>query len=145
MSTADREEVTQCPCEGGMQNVEHVMSECEYVVEHLDEMIATVGCALRSEPESAQVKWLGARNVGERVAAIIGTEMRGVSPDGLGEVATGLKLLVRRSEKALRTVNKACESWPVDALAVWAPDADEEQMESQIDIASAGNQQMEAA
>ena len=27
MSTADREEATQCPCQGGIQNVEHVMSE----------------------------------------------------------------------------------------------------------------------
>ena len=30
MSTADREEATQCPCECGMQNAEHVMSECDY-------------------------------------------------------------------------------------------------------------------
>ena len=53
--------------------------------------------------------------MGEKVAAIVGTEMRGVSPDAdaLGEVATGLKLLVRRAEEALRTVDKAGESWPV--------------------------------
>ena len=70
MSTADREEATQCPCEGGMQNVEHVMSECEYMVEHLDEMIGTVGRALQSEPEATQIKWMRARNVGERVAAV---------------------------------------------------------------------------
>ena len=44
--------------------------------------------------------------------------MRGVSPDALGEVATSLKLLVRRAEKALRTVDKAGESWPVDSLAI---------------------------
>ena len=79
------------------------------------------------------------------MAAVIGTEMTGVSPDGLTEVATSLKLLVRRSEKALRTVNKACESWPVDALAVWAPDGDGVQVESQIDMTSVGIQQTGAA
>ena len=31
MNTADREEAVQCPCQGGMQNVEHMMSgECDY-------------------------------------------------------------------------------------------------------------------
>ena len=62
-------------------------------------MIDTVDSALRSEPETVQVKWMEARNVGEKVAAIVGTEMRGVSPDALCEVATGLKLLVRRRRK----------------------------------------------
>ena len=57
------------------------MSECEYIimVVYLDEMIDTVDYALQSEPEVAQEKWLGARNVGEKVAAIVGTEMRGIS------------------------------------------------------------------
>ena len=50
----------------------------------------------------------------EKVAAIVGTEMRGVSPDALGEVATSLKLLVRRAEKKLCTVNKADEWWLLD-------------------------------
>ena len=80
------------------------------MVDDLDEMIGTVGCALQSEPKTVQMKWVEARNVGEKVAAIVGTDMRGVSPDGLSEVATGLKLLVRRTEKALRIVNKAGES-----------------------------------
>ena len=61
MNTADREEATQCPCECGIQNVEHVMSECEYMVVYLDEMTDTVDCALQSEPEAAQRKWLGGR------------------------------------------------------------------------------------
>jgi hypothetical protein len=110
MNTDDREEATHCPCQGGMQNVEHVISECDYMVTYLDEMIDTVGSALRSEPETVQVRRMEARNVGEKVAAIVGTDMRRVSPDALCEVATGLKLLVRRAEKALRTVNKAGES-----------------------------------
>ena len=75
-----------------------------------------------------QVKWAEARNVGEKVAAIVGTDMRRVSPDALCEIATGLKLLVKRSEKALRAVNKAGESWPMDSLAVWAPGNEEQQI-----------------
>ena len=115
------------------------------MVVYLDEMIDTVDYALQTEPEAAQEKWLRAQNVGEKVAAIVGTEMRGISPGALGEVAMSLKLLVRKAEKALRTVNKAGESWPVDSLAVWAPDDGGPQMELQIDMTSAGDQQMEAA
>ena len=111
-----------------MQNAEHVMSECEYMVVCLDEMVDTMDCALSSELEAAQSKWMAAQNVGEKVAAIVNTETRGVSPDAIGGVATSLKLLVRQAEKTLRTVNKAGESWPVDSLAVWTPDGDGHQM-----------------
>ena len=45
MHTADREEDTQCPCDGGMHTVENVMSECDYVVTYLGEMIDTVSGA----------------------------------------------------------------------------------------------------
>ena len=146
MSTADREEAIQCPCQGGIQNVEHMMSgECDYMVTYLDEMIDTVGSALRSEPEYEQVKWAEARNVGEKVAAIVGTDMRRVSPDVLCGVATGLKLLAKRSEKALRAVNKAGESWPMDSLAVWAPANEELQMGLQSDVMSSDAQQAAAA
>jgi hypothetical protein len=58
MSTANREEAVQCPCEGGTQNVEHVMSECEYMLDYLFEMVETVDSALQTEPEAAQRKWL---------------------------------------------------------------------------------------
>ena len=88
---------------------------------------------------------MAARNVEEKVGAIVGMEMRGVSPDALGEVASALKLLVRTSEKALRTVNKAGESWPVDSLAVWAPDGGGPQIELQIDMVSSEDQQMAVA
>ena len=84
MSTADREEATQCPCQGGMQNVEHVVSECDYMVTYLDEMVDTVDSALRSESEAVQVKWMAARNMDEKVAAVVGTDMRRVSPDTTG-------------------------------------------------------------
>ena len=128
-----------------MQAVEHVMSDCDYMVTYLDEMIDTVSGALQSEPEAVQAKWVEARNVGEKVAAIVGTDTRRVSPDGLSEVATGLKLLVRRAEKTLRTVNKADESWPMDSLAVWAPGNGELQIELQNDVVSPDAQQAAAA
>ena len=146
MDTADREEAIQCPCQGGIQNVEHVLTgECEYTVVYLDEMIDTVDCALCSETEAARSEWMAARSVEEKVRAIVGMETRGVSPDALGEVASALELLVRRSETALRTVNKAGESWPVDSLAVWAPDGGGPQIELQIDTVSSEDQQMVAA
>ena len=48
MNTADREEAMQCPCQCGMQNVEHALTgECGYVLVYLDEMIDTVDCARR--------------------------------------------------------------------------------------------------
>ena len=148
MNTADREEAIQCPCQGGIQNVEHVLTgECEYTVVYLDEMIDTVDWALCSETEAAQSRWpwMAARSVEEKVRAIVGMETRGVSPDALSEVASALKLLVRSSETALCTVNKAGESWPVDSLAVWAPDGGGPQIELQIDMVSSADQQMAVA
>ena len=146
MNTADREEAIQCPCQCGIQNVEHVLTgECGYVVTYIDEMIDTVDHALCSETEAAQSRWMVARNVEEKVVAIVGMETRGMSPDTLGEVASALKLLVRRAEAALRTVNKAGESWPMDNLAVWAPDSEGPQMELQTDMIPVDDQQMEAA
>jgi hypothetical protein len=146
MSTADREEAIQCPCQGGIQNVEHMMTgACDYTLTHLDEMIDTVSSALRSEPETVQVKWAEARNIEEKVAAIVGTDMRKISPDAVCEVAASLKLLVRRSEKALRAMNKAGESWPMDNLVVWAPSNEELQMELQSDVLSSDTQQAAAA
>ena len=44
---------------------------------YLDEMIDTVGSALRSGPETVQVRWVEARDVGGEVAAIVGTDQRG--------------------------------------------------------------------
>ena len=41
-STEDREEAVQCPCKCDIQNIEHVMSECEYMIDYLDEMVDTV-------------------------------------------------------------------------------------------------------
>ena len=147
MGTTDREEAVQCPCEGSTQNVEHVMSECEYMLDYLLKMFETVNSALQTEPEAAQRKWLRAHTMGEKVAATVGTEMGEVSPDTLGEVAAILKLLIRRAEQALRIVNKAGESWPVslDSLAVWAPDGDGPQMKLRIGVAPPDDQQTAVA
>ena len=65
-----------------------------------------------------KISRIAARSVEEKVRAIVGMEVRGVSPDALSEVASALKLMVRSAETALRTMNKAGESWPVDSLAV---------------------------
>ena len=146
MDTADRAKAIQCPCQCGIQNIEHVLTgECEYTAVCLDEMIDTVDCALCSEMEAVQSGWMAARSVEEKVRAIVGMEVRGVSPDALREVASALKLMVRSAETALRTMNKAGESWPVDSLAVWAPEEDGPQFELQVDVMSVGDQQMEAA
>ena len=79
------------------------------------------------------------------MVVIVGMEPRGVSPDTLSEVASALKLLVRRAETALRNVNKAGELGPVDSLAVWARSSDVPQMELQIDMVPPGGQQTEPA
>ena len=63
------------------------MSECEYMIDYLDEVLDTVDYALQTDPEAAQRKWLRAMSMSEKVATIVGTEMMGVSPDALGEVA----------------------------------------------------------
>ena len=47
-----------------------------------------------------------------------------------------MKLLVRRVQKALRTVDTATESWPEDSLVVWAPDGGGPQIELQDDMVS---------
>ena len=134
MGTANREEAVQCPCGGGMQQVEHVMSECEYMMPHLDEMIQTVDEALQSEQEAVQSRWLQARNVGEKVAVAVGMDVERLSPEALREVAVSLKLLVRRVEGGLRMLNTVGESWPVDALEVWAPEG----MGPQIELDDGG-------
>ena len=51
-----------------------------------------MGSALRSEPETVQVKWAEARSVGEKVAAIVGTDMRRVSPDAMCEMHQSMHL-----------------------------------------------------
>ena len=68
-----------------------------------------------------------------------------MSADALGEVARSLKLLASRAEQALRTVNTTGESWPVDSLAVWAPDGRGPHAELQDDTVSPDDLQTAAA
>ena len=88
---------------------------------------------------------MAARSIEEKVRAIVGMEVRGVSLDALSEVASALQLLVRSAETALRTMNKAGESWPVDSLTMWAPKEDGPQFELQVEVMSVGDQQIKAA
>jgi hypothetical protein len=64
MGTADREKAIQCPCQCGIQNIEHVLTgEYEYTAVCLDEMIDTVDCALCSETEAVQSGWMAAQSL----------------------------------------------------------------------------------
>ena len=129
MDRPAREQAIQCPCEGDIQDIKHVATECSYLVEHMDEVKVTVGAALQTEPdEAAQRRWLSATSMGERVAAIIGMDMRRVSPEVTDMVASGLKLMVSRMERELRTINLR-QGLPVDDVMEWAPDAAGPQIE----------------
>ena len=49
MNTADREEAIQCPCQCGIQNVEHVLTgQCEYTVVYLKLLVRRSETALRT-------------------------------------------------------------------------------------------------
>ena len=66
MDRPAREQAIQCPCEGDIQDIKHVATECSYMVEHMDEMKVAVSAALQTEPdEAAQRKWLSATSTGE--------------------------------------------------------------------------------
>ena len=58
MNRANRKQAIQCPCEGGIQNIEleHVVSECAYMEEWVTEMIITVGEALQSTTKAAECR-----------------------------------------------------------------------------------------
>ena len=66
--------------------------------------------------------------MGERVAAIIGMDMRRMSSEVTDIVASGLKLMVSKMEKGLRTINLR-QGLPVDDVMEWAPDASGPQLE----------------
>ena len=70
MSIEDWEGAVQCPCGGGMQNIGHILSECEYMVEYVDEMIATVDAALQSEGDEVQKRWMSVAGLEAKVRAV---------------------------------------------------------------------------
>ena len=132
MSRGEREAAVQCPCGGGMQNVEHIFSECEYMEEYVDEMIAAVGAAMQSENEEVQRRWLSAEGLAGKVRALVGMETRGVSPEVLDEMGSSLRDMIEKMEARLRIVNEAGESWPMDRLDTWASEGvSEQQIEAQ--------------
>ena len=148
MSRGEREAAVQCPCGGGMQNVEHIFSECEYMEECVDEMIATVGAAMQSENEEVQKRWLSAEGLAGKVRALVGMETRGVSPEVLVEMGSSLRDMVEKVEDRLCIVNEAGESWPMDILDTWASEGvSEQQIEAQSAVGvgevSGGNQATE--
>ena len=53
MGRPARGQAIQCPCEGDIQDVKHVVTECSYMVQHMDEMKITVGETLQSEQDEA--------------------------------------------------------------------------------------------
>ena len=112
----------------------------------MDEMTITMGGTLQSEPETAQRKWLMAQNMGQRVAAIISMEMGRVQAEVVDKVASSLRLMVSKMEKGLRSINQFQlhrSVWPVDNVAVWAPDAGAwPQLEFQEATMSPDTQQM---
>ena len=70
--------------------------------------------------------------MGERVAAIISMDMRRMSSEVTDVVASGLKLMVSKIEKGLRTINLLQLQGlirPVDDVMEWAPDASGPQLE----------------
>jgi hypothetical protein len=64
--------------------------------------------------------WLSAEGLGRKVRALVGVEMRGVSPEVLVEIGSSLRDMVEKTETRLRAVNEAGESWPMDRLDTWA-------------------------
>ena len=90
--------------------------------------------ALRSETDEAvQRKWLVAENMAQRVTAIISMEMRRTSSEAIDKVASGLRSMVSKMEKGLRSINQfqLQESiWPVNNMVVCALDAGGPQLEA---------------
>ena len=99
----------------------------------MDRMTITMGETLQSEPdEAAQRKWLKVENMGHWVTAIISMETRRMSSGVIDTVASGLKSMVSKMEKGLRSINQfqlQGSIWPVDNMMVWAPDASGSQLE----------------
>jgi hypothetical protein len=53
---------------------------------------------------------------------VVSMDTRKLTGEALHKVGTSLRTLVQRTEGKLRQMNQAGDSWPVDALRVWAPD-----------------------
>ena len=62
----------------------------------------------------------------EKVAAVVNTDVRGVSPQEMG---LSVEAMVGKAEARLCAVNEAGESWPM-GFGLWAPDGGGPQIEA---------------
>ena len=68
-------------------------------------MLIEIGHSLSSEREDVQAKWLSAEGLNEKVATVVGMDVREISPDALREMSLSLKNMVCTVEEncALQT------------------------------------------
>ena len=122
MGHEDRGAALQCACGGEIQHGEHLLTGCEYMIDHVDEAILAIRHAVQPEAESAKQELVQARGVREVLRTVVSMDTRKLTGEALQKVGSSLRKLVRRTEGKLRQVNQAGDSWPVDALRVWAPE-----------------------
>ena len=122
MGHEDRGAALQCACGGEIQHGEHLLTGCEYMMDHVDEAILAIRHAVQPEAESAKQELVQARGVREVLRTVVSMDTRKLTGEALQKVGSSLRKLVRRTEGKLRQVNQAGDSWPVDALRVWAPE-----------------------
>ena len=70
-----------------------------------------------------------------------------MSSEVIDKVASGLRLMVSKMEKGLRSINQfqlQGSTWPMDNMVVWAPDAGGPQLEATV-MTTPDNQQVETA
>jgi hypothetical protein len=128
MLAREQEAVIQCSCgydtgEGCIQDVMHVLSGCDHVEDLVTEMVVEVGHSLSSEKEDTQARWLAAEGQKDKVAVLVGMEVKSLSEDALQEVGLSLKTMVSKVEGKLHAMNTADESWPVN-MRTWIPGSD---------------------
>jgi hypothetical protein len=129
MDVWQREEAILCPCGHDAQNVEHILSNCEYTEGCIDDMIATTDEALQSEAETVQQKWMVTSCMMEKVEAVVNMDMRGVTMEAMVEVGHSLRTMVSKVEAKLCEVNKVSKNWPMQT-ELWMPEV----MSPQIEI-----------
>ena len=122
MGVEQRSEALQCVCGGEIQNREHLMTECDYIRDYVDEATLSIRDAVRLVEGPLQSEWYQASGVGAKLRAALSSDVRGLDGEVLHGMGTSVKKLVRQTEMKLRQMNQAESSWPIDDLRVWAPD-----------------------
>ena len=122
MGVEQRSEALQCVCGGEIQNGEHLMTECDYIRDYVDEATLSIRDAVRLVEGPVQREWYQASGVGAKLRAALSSDVRGLDGEVLHGMGTSVKKLVRQTEMKLRQMNQAESSWPIDDLRVWAPD-----------------------